>query len=95
MYGIRSIRVVLCWIGLIIGDEVGMDSELYVSFWIYLAYCLSMVFLVLGFVKGVQVWIYYGLFFIIMGLLFNIGFKITILYNMLLGSVVEVLEEDM
>ena len=69
-------------------------DEFYARFWITLAYCLCMIFLVVGYVKGYQSWIYYGLTCFVVGLLWNISFKLSLLLNIFHNGVMELVEED-
>ena len=71
-----------------------MSDNVYMNFWIYLAYFLCMILVIIGYVKGYQVWINYGLFFFIVGLLLNISFKLSLLLDIFEDSVVECLMDN-
>ena len=61
------------------------DLEVYASFWIYLAYFFSFIFFVMGYMNNMQNYIYYGLFFLIIGLCMLLSFK--------MNKVIKILED--
>ena len=70
-----------------------MSSEVYGYFWVLLSYFVGFVFLAIWIVKGFPNYIFYSLFFILLGLLLNISFKLSILLDMFHNSTIEVVDE--
>ena len=66
-----------------------VDTSIFVTFWVYLAYFLGFVGLVTGYVQSVQPYIYYGLFFILLGLGLNISNNLIVVKDLLTGANIE------
>ena len=66
---------------------------MYGYFWVLLSYFVGFVFLAIWIVKGFHNYIFYSLFFILLGLLLNISFKLSILLDMFHNSTIEVVDE--
>lgn len=60
-----------------------MSEEIYVQFWVYLAYFFSFIFFIIGYGNNIQSYIYYGLFFFIMGIGMVISYKLNIVIAIL------------
>lgn len=64
----------------------GEDNFKYSLFWILLAYFISFVGVVVGIHDNNPTYVYYGLFFFVVGLLLNISLKLSLLLSILTNS---------
>lgn len=58
----------------------------YSYFWVLVAYFFSIVFSVTGWFQGNTEWVWYGLYFFLVGLGFNISAKLNFIVNVLNGT---------
>lgn len=58
-------------------------NPIYAFFWICLAYFISFILIVVGVHDNNQSYIYYGLFFLILGVLMNISLKLSLVLSIL------------
>ena len=72
------------------------DNFNYSLFWIFVAYFISFIGVVVGIHDNNPIYIYCGLFFLVVGLLLNISFKLNILLSILTNSeiIYESLNDD-
>lgn len=66
-----------------------MNREIYYLFWVYLAYFIAFVFLVVGYHNHWQSWIYYGLFMVMIGLWLGISTRLLFIEDLLTGAEIE------
>ena len=64
----------------------GEDNFNYSLFWILLAYFISFAGVVVGIHDNNPTYVYYGLFFFVVGLLLNISLKLNLLLSILTNS---------
>lgn len=64
----------------------GENNFNYSLFWILLAYFISFVGVVVGIHDNNPTYVYYGLFFFVVGLLLNISLKLNLLLGILTNS---------
>lgn len=63
-----------------------MDNMSYGYLWVLVAYFFSIVFFVTGWLQGNTEWIWYGLYFFLVGLGFNISAKLNFIVDVLNGA---------
>lgn len=62
------------------------DDLMYSALWVLLAYFFAIVLFFTGWLDGNQVHIYYGLYFFLIGLGFNISAKLSFIVDVLTGA---------
>lgn len=53
------------------------NDDVYTYFWIYLAYFFSLIFFIIGYTNNLQNYIYYAFFFLIIGLIMVVSYRLN------------------